>query len=59
MQNKPSAHTLHSFDGDSHPDPMKYRSTVGTLQYVLLTQPDLLFAINEVCQYMNCSTTAY
>lgn len=34
-------------------DPTIYHSTVGALQYVLLTRPDLSFAINHPCQYMH------
>lgn len=48
-----STHNLTLFDNDAFHDPTLYRSTVGTLQYVLLTRPDLSFAINHVCQYMH------
>jgi hypothetical protein len=30
-------------------DATRYRSIVGTLQYLTLTQPDLSFAFNKVC----------
>ncbi|XP_043687457.1 uncharacterized mitochondrial protein AtMg00810-like [Telopea speciosissima] len=39
--------------GVSMPDPTKYRSTVGALQYVTLTRPDSSFAVNRVCQFMH------
>ncbi|XP_017634631.1 uncharacterized mitochondrial protein AtMg00810-like [Gossypium arboreum] len=30
-----------------------YRSIVGALQYVVITRPDITFAINKVCQFMH------
>jgi len=41
-----SSSSLSAFDGDSMDDPLLYRSTVGSLQYLSLTRPDLAFAIN-------------
>lgn len=52
-----SAHNLHLFDGDPFHDPTLYRNTVGALQYILLTHPDLSFFVNRVCQYMHRPTT--
>ncbi|KAF7811381.1 Retrovirus-related Pol polyprotein from transposon TNT 1-94 [Senna tora] len=34
-------------------DPSLYRSTVGALQYITVTKPDLCFAVNKVCQFMS------
>ncbi|KAJ8772962.1 hypothetical protein K2173_028139 [Erythroxylum novogranatense] len=34
----------------------KYRSTVGALQYLTLTRPDISYAVNKVCQYLHCPT---
>jgi hypothetical protein len=31
-------------------------STVGTLQYLMMTPPDLAFAVNRVCQFMQHPT---
>lgn len=44
--------------GDSPPfeDPVKYRQTVGALQYVTLSRPDISFAVNKVCQFMHSPT---
>ena len=39
-------------DGDPLPNPREYRSVVGALQYVTLTRPDIAFAINQVCKFM-------
>jgi hypothetical protein len=48
-----SSSSLSAFDGDSMDDPLLYRSTVRSLQYLSLTRPDLAFAINRVCQFMH------
>ncbi|PKI70550.1 hypothetical protein CRG98_009055 [Punica granatum] len=35
------------------------RSTVGSLQYLSLTRPDIAYAVNRVCQFMHCPTTVH
>ncbi|XP_070675712.1 uncharacterized mitochondrial protein AtMg00810-like [Malus domestica] len=40
-------------------DPTHYRSLVGTLQYLTFTRPDIAFAVNTVCQYMNSPTDVH
>lgn len=37
-------------------DPTEYRSIVGALQYVTLTRPDIAFAVNQVCQFLQQPT---
>lgn len=37
-------------------DAFVYRSTVGALQYLTLTRPDLSFAVNKVCQFLSQPT---
>ncbi|KAI5344155.1 hypothetical protein L3X38_012032 [Prunus dulcis] len=41
-----SGHRLSISDGDPLPNPTEYRSTVGALQYLTLTRPDIAFAVN-------------
>lgn len=49
-----SSSALSAFTSDRMEDPSLYRSTVGSLQYLCLTQPDLSYAVNRVCQFMLC-----
>ncbi|XP_043705316.1 uncharacterized mitochondrial protein AtMg00810-like [Telopea speciosissima] len=42
--------------GDPMDDPTLYLNTVGALQYATLTRPDIQFAVNKVCQYMQRPT---
>jgi hypothetical protein len=37
----------------------RYRSVVGGLQYLTLTRPDLSFAVNKVCQFIQNPTDAH
>jgi histone deacetylase 1/2 len=45
---------LSTADGDllTSDEATTYRSIVGGLQYLLVTRPDISFAVNKVCQYM-------
>lgn len=36
-------------------DGSKYWSTIGALQYLLLTRPDISFAVNKACQFLHAS----
>ncbi|RVX09816.1 putative mitochondrial protein [Vitis vinifera] len=50
---------LSKFDGDPMVDVTHYRSVVGALQYVTLTRPDIAFAVNKACQFMQQPTTTH
>jgi hypothetical protein len=43
----------------SDKDALVYRSTVGALQYLTLTRPDLSFAVNKVCQFLSKPTDVH
>jgi histone deacetylase 1/2 len=49
-----SSERLCSSDGDvlSSEEATHYQSLVGGLQYLTMTQPDLSFVVNKVCQYL-------
>ena len=49
--------TLHS--SSSLKDPIEYRTIVGILQYLLITRPDIAFAVNKLSQYMHQLTTEH
>jgi len=36
-----------------------YRSLVGALQYLSITRPDITFAVNQVCKFMQVPTTTH
>ncbi|KAE8696580.1 putative disease resistance protein [Hibiscus syriacus] len=38
--------------GEPVEDMAQYRSIVGALQYIVVTRPDIAFAVNKVCQFM-------
>ncbi|KAG8479763.1 hypothetical protein CXB51_029589 [Gossypium anomalum] len=40
-------------EGQPVADAHVYRSIVGALQYVVITRPDIAFAVNKVCQFMH------
>lgn len=51
-----SAHALSWFEGDPMFDPSLYRITVGALEYLSITRPDIAFSMNKVCQFIHKPT---
>ncbi|KAK9051967.1 hypothetical protein SSX86_028595 [Deinandra increscens subsp. villosa] len=50
------SHVLLPGDSPLLPDPTRYRQAVGALQYATLSRPDIAFAVNKVCQFMQAPT---
>ena len=50
---------LSKFDGDPLLDPSEYRHTVGALQYITLTRPDITYFVNQLCQHKQAPTIAH
>jgi hypothetical protein len=56
-----STETLSAIDGTllSADDATEYRSIVGGLQYLTITQPDVSYAVNRVCEYLHAPLDAH
>ncbi|KAK5793532.1 hypothetical protein PVK06_034682 [Gossypium arboreum] len=54
-----SSSMLPKDEGDSLADPTEYRSLASALQYIVLTRPDIAYAINRVCQFMHAPTNLH
>lgn len=54
-----SSARLYASNGDSFPDTTLYRSVVGALQYLTITRPEISFAVNKVCQYMQAPSSLH
>ena len=51
--------SLSAFDGTSYEDPTLFRSTVGGLQYLAITRPDIAFVVNKLSQFMHRPTVTH
>ncbi|KAG8500663.1 hypothetical protein CXB51_002624 [Gossypium anomalum] len=54
-----SSSVLSKNEGEPLADPTEYRSLAGALQYVVLTRPDVAYAVNRVCQFMHAPTSSH
>ena len=51
------APTLDLYSGTALSDLSEYRTIVGSLQYLLLTQPDIAYTVNKLSEFMYCPTS--
>jgi|UniRef100_A0A2N9GUC8 hypothetical protein len=54
-----STTSLTAHEGESFTDVTLFRSTVGALQYLSLTRPDIVFAVNKLSQFMHKPTVLH
>ena len=54
-----SSTTLSIHDGEPFPDHTLFCSTVGALQYLSITQPDIAFVVNKLSQFMHKPTLTH
>ena len=50
---------LQLIDGTAPADATLYRSTIGALQYLSLTRPDIAFVVNKLAQFMHKPTITH
>ncbi|KAK6159148.1 hypothetical protein DH2020_006462 [Rehmannia glutinosa] len=50
---------LHIQDSSLFENPTLYRSTIGALQYLTLTRPDISYIVNKLSQFLQAPTTSH
>jgi histone deacetylase 1/2 len=50
---------LSKFLGDPLTDPTEYRSMMEAFQYLTLTKLDISYSVNQLCQFLHCSTNTH
>lgn len=54
-----STYKLTKISSTNFSDPFLYRSVVDALQYATITRPNIVYAVNKVCQYMEFPLEAH
>jgi hypothetical protein len=54
-----SSTNLSAYEGEPFRDHTLFRSTVGALQYLSITRPDIAFAVNKLSQFMHKPTQTH
>ena len=54
-----SSTNLSAYEGEPFPNHTLLRSTVGALQYLSITRPDIAFAVNKLSQFMHKLTQTH
>jgi hypothetical protein len=55
----PSGSKLYRHDGSPLPDHTVYRQIVGAHQYCTLTQPEISYSINQLCQHLHAPSSTH
>ncbi|KAG9443027.1 hypothetical protein H6P81_018881 [Aristolochia fimbriata] len=50
---------LSKYEGTPLDDPTTYRATVGALQYLTLTRPNIQYVVNQTCQFQQAPTDGH
>jgi hypothetical protein len=45
--------SLSAYEGEAFDNPTLFRSTIGALQYLCITRPDISFSVNKLSQFMH------
>ncbi|KAK5776854.1 hypothetical protein PVK06_044819 [Gossypium arboreum] len=54
-----SSSVMSKDDGECLVEPTEFRSLAGALQYVVLTRPNIAYAVNRICQFMHNPTSLH
>lgn len=50
---------MSKFDSEPFTNPTEYRQVVGALQYATLTQPNIAYYVNQLCQHIHNPTSSH